>query len=322
MTLIINNTPVLERGNHPAPAINPRIQETLTKIGGLVPEIGGPYAGMPVYRLAWGQHEKHFEQGKFRIRFVDDDQEPIIVQERFFVAPDVFTRCSEWLLNREQDLRNRFLNFDFNVFAETALLSSYLREKESSLNYMELTEARGTREELEMDYLGIASSSAPADWIYLTDVKEVIEIGKPFWYVMKWISAQKHGGREHWEKSRYAHNAYVPELNDVLPIVDQKGPFPEYGFWIPRLEIADYPIVFGKPTIHGATTTEPTEENCIEPILEMEFEMKTRNLSPIGREQFYKDRESAFYAEQQKFEKGVSNWVHELLEVKAPDLEN
>jgi hypothetical protein len=320
MTVNLTKPPIL-RGNQSAPSVNPRIQEALTKIGGFVPSIGGKYAGMPVYRLAWGQSEKHFDQGRERIRFIDLKTLPIITQERFFVAPEVYTRVAEWLEAKQRMLRDRFLSFDFNVFAHNIPLSSYLKENEAFWDYQQLPDAVGTRQEIEMDYLGLASHSSPENWMFLADVKDVEIIGKPFWYVMKWISAEKHGGRESWEKTRYAMNAYVPELNDVLPIVDRFGAFPEYGFWIPFIEVADYVQPDGSISYEKARTAEPTEENCINPVLEREYEMRQVNLSKLGIEQRNRDLEEELLQDQIRIEDSFEDKLYEKFEVKKPNKE-
>ncbi len=81
--------------NNAAPEINPRLQETLKRLGGTIPPGNNSFAGMPVYRLAWGQEERHFSRGKMRLRFPDEAVEPMSVRERFFVAPEVFHEAAE-----------------------------------------------------------------------------------------------------------------------------------------------------------------------------------------------------------------------------------
>lgn len=275
MSLILTNRPAPKEipRNRRAPEINPRLQETLTRIGGTVPEGGGPYAGMPVYRLAFGQEETHFSRGRMRLRFPDEDIEPVLVQERFFVAPEVFVRAAAWQTEREKKRLERFLNCDYTIFGENQPLSGYLREFESSLDYMQLEDKVGSREEVSSDVLGIAGSAAPPDWIYLCDVKEIIEIGKNCWFVMRWIPASSHGGRKSWNDMRYTADAFVPELNATVPLIDDLGEFPEYGFWIPRLEIAEYARDdFGNYYASNYRYTEPTEANCIDPVIEMLYE--------------------------------------------------
>jgi hypothetical protein len=320
MTVNLTKSSIL-RGNQPAPSINPRIQEALTKIGGFVPSIGGKYAGMPVYRLAWGQSETHFDQGKERIRFIDRNALPIITQERFYVASEVYSRVAQWLEVKQRMLRDRFLQFEFNIFAHNIPLSQYLKETESSLDYQQLPDAVGTRQEIEMDYLGLASYAAPEGWMFLADVKDVEIIGKPFWYVMKWISAEKHGGRDAWERTRYAHDAYIPELNARLPIIDRWGAFPEYGFWIPFIEVADYVQPDGSISYEKARTAEPTEENCINPVLEREFEMAQVNLSKLGIEQRKRDSEGELLQDQIKAEDAFEDKLYKKFEVKRPNKE-
>lgn len=314
MDLILTSRPVQIKetpSNRRAPVINPRIQEQLTRIGGTVPEGGGDYAGQPVYRLAFGQEEKHFSRGKMRIRFIDDDVEPVFVQERFFVSPEVFARAAEWQTAREKERFDRFLNCDYSIFAENKPISSYLKQNESSLDYMQLADACGSREEVSGNFAGIAASAAPADWIYLCDVKEIVEIGKNCWFVMRWIPASSHGGKKQWNEMRYTRDAYVPELNTVVPLVDDLGAFPENGFWIPRLQIAEFPED-ENGNLHPTNYeyTEPTEANCVLPVIEMLYERARLTNQDKDRawrakrseEQLYERQQSAIAAQERAAE--------------------
>ena len=268
-----------------APQINPEIQKQLTAIGGIVPPEGGHYAGQPVYRLAWGQTEQHFSRGRMRVRFPDEDEEEIIVQERFFVAPEVFQRVAVWQEKREKNRVEKFLTCDYSMFTEFEPVSSYLKQTESSLDYMQIADAVGTREEVEGDFLGIAKTVAPKDWLYLCDVKEVTEIGKKCWFIMRWISSKAHGGRAAWEKLRYTTDAYVPELNAVVPLVDDLGEFPENGFYIPRFEIADYQKdEFGSYDAENFNYAEPTRANAVEPVIQELYEMAQLTRQQKNRE--------------------------------------
>ncbi len=307
------------RRNNPAPSINPALQAELTQIGGTVPPSGGHFAAQPVYRLAFGQQEQHFSRGRWRVRFPDDEIDELYVQERFYVTPELYSRIAVWMKERDADRQARFFNGDFGVLGEMEPISNYIRAHASTLEYHQLPSVTDTRDNLTMDVESIAATSVPPTWMYVADIADVIEIGKNCWFIMRWISSNAHGGRDMWERFRWTENAYIPELNCVVPIVDDLGAFSENGFWIPRIQIAEF---FrdnnGACDPRNFRYLEPTRRNTVEPVIEELFEQ-----AALTRQMRNKDFRAAQHNEEliekrDRAEAVQRAKVFEILEVDQP----
>src|SRR5690242_11139242 len=81
--------------------------------------------------------------------------------------------------------------------------------------------------------------SAPADWLFISEIEEVISIGRQCWYVLRWIPATDVETRASWDRNRFEFDVFVPEVG-MVPVLDFNGPYPEDGVYTAYLEIAEY----------------------------------------------------------------------------------
>jgi hypothetical protein len=254
--------------NISAPSISPKIQRELTRIAGLVPSGNGRFSGQPVLKIVWGQSEKAFDAGKQRIRFYNQDIQPIFKRTAYAISKEGFAMLAE-KLRQKNDALAKYV--DAKMLADTwkdenygfyhtllFLKHKYLLDKYvSTLDWKEIPAGLS----VEQTALHI-----PADWFYLEEIPDVTEIGSPNWFVVQWLSAADIDTRDNWEARRWNYQ-HVIEFGDTKQWVDSIGEYPAHGeYWNALLKVetkdGDY--------------AEPGQRNCVSIIEEMWHAKKHR----------------------------------------------
>lgn len=215
--------------NHDPP-VDEALQAELTRVGGTVP--AGGYAGQPIYKLVFGQQHKEFIGGKKRLFFRDSRIPKRFKVTRFFVSNALLPKLSEWAQqNPKVD--------DFGVVnIDRTPLSTRIHE-EFSGDYQQLE----TLTIPERDYRRMKHApeiSAPAGWVFVSEIEEVIDIGRQCWYVLRWLAAPDVESRASWDRNRFEFEHYLPEVGGNVPVLDFNGAYPEDGVYTAYTEIADY----------------------------------------------------------------------------------
>lgn len=212
------------------PAVDTALQSELTRVGGVVPT--GAYAGQPKFKLVFGQTETEFLGGKQRMRFRDARIPRLVRVARYFCSAAVAARLADYA--KDKPIIN-----EFGVFDETRESLAKRMESEPSFEYMKLdTITLPEKEYRKQKHL--PTIAAPSNWLFISEIEELISIGRECWYVMRWMAPEDYESRESWERNRFAYDVYIPDVGQEVAVVDFNGPYPENGVYVPFTEIAEY----------------------------------------------------------------------------------
>lgn len=227
--------------DRPEPVIAADLQDRLTEVGGRIPDGCGYMSGKPMFVLAYGGTCKRWSNGKMRLRFLDRQR---ILKRQYAVAPDVYQRILAWGVKETEKLKAEgTLSSSFAVPEFT----DYLTSEESSLNYVAFDADTNYQQAADMLNAGLITKKnngvttqhkVPTTWQYAQDVYFVHQIGRPYWYVLRWMPSpqpQKQfpffgtnmDTRQQWDNNRYDRGFY-PETQEEF-IMDRLGPYPEFG---------------------------------------------------------------------------------------------
>jgi hypothetical protein len=233
--------------------VDEKLQGELTRVGGVVPD--GAYAGQPIYKLAFGQTETEYLGGKQRIRFRDARIPRLAKVSRFFVSPEIATKVSDFY--RDNPLVN-----EYGVFVERPTLREFIAKEpsfqSSTLETVTIPERDYRR------FMHVPQFEAPATWLFLSEIEELISIGRECWYVMRWMAAEDYEKRASWDKNRFAYGVMVPEVGAEVPVLDFNGPYPEHGVYVPFSEIAEYE----DESYRNYKFLQPDFSNTVQPVIE------------------------------------------------------
>lgn len=238
--------------NHAMPV--PEIQKELTRAGGLVSN--GAYAGQPRYKLAWGQTETEFLGGKHRIRFRDTRIPRLVRISRFFVSPNLTAKLSEW------SKQNPVID-EMGCFVKGRRALKELLAEESSFEYQKLETLTMPEKEYRL-MMHVPQIAASPNWLFVSEVEEVVSIGRQCWYVLRHLAAADYEKRESWNRNRFVYDCFLPEIGANVDVVDFNGPYPEHGVYTAYMEIAKYEGENYKDYKY----LEPTFSNCVQPVLD------------------------------------------------------
>lgn len=245
--------------NSPAPVDVSDLQRELTKIGGRVPVGYGEISGQPILRIVWGQSETMFLGGAERLRFDDQAIPAIIRQKHFIVTDDCFERCIAWVNGCEQKKRDAFMRCDWHGATRLYRIHTYLRQKETTLNW-KLLEGDRSYEDL--------ARLVPVGWKYLADIPDVVEIGMQAFFVVQWIPPSLLGSERDWSDSRYGWELSLEtgrrEYQDIT------GPYPKHGAYenVVHFVAEKTRLRVSVDEIDYYRYITPTRTNTIEPIIE------------------------------------------------------
>lgn len=277
-----------------APPVNDSLQSELTRVGGVVPS--GLYAGKPRYRLRFGQTETEFLGGKQRMRFRDARIPRLVKVSRYFVSGPVAARLSEYAKD------NPIIN-EFGVFDTTRKSLRERIKEEPSFEYTAL-ETLTIPEKDYRKFAHLPTVAAPANWLFLSEIEDLISIGRECWYVMRWMAPADYETRESWEKNRFAYDTYLPDIGREVAVLDYNGPYPENGVYVPFTEIAEYL----SEDYRDYKYLEPNHSNTVQPVIEAVEEGKLTKEEKAARE--YKDFVETAERHMRQIDLDEENWDH------------
>jgi hypothetical protein len=233
--------------NVPAPPIPARIQQELTRLGGVIPPGFGRFSGKPVLKLVWGQTETAFENGKERLRFIDQDIDPVFTKRVFRLTDKGQMELSKWAQKRSQKMQEAFDLCKWDEYH--ALLFSpmeyFLKRHIPATEWAQLPATSSFEDTARL---------LPPGWHYFEDMPEMVEIGSANYFVVGWLPGPEIDEKWNWEINRFGKNPLL-EFRGDEHFVDILGEYPQYGDWFNvLLKIEDA----------AGGYAQPDEHNCLE----------------------------------------------------------
>lgn len=288
-------SPAFERKtNQPAPAVDSYIAEELTRLGGLVPEGYGVHSGKPAIILLWGQTATAFEAGRMRLRFYDQDSDPVYRDRKYRVTAAGMEQLRNLIAVKTAKLAEAYKTGDWQTYHALLFTSlEYFFEKHIPPSEWERLPEDSSYER--------TAKLLPDGWFYLEDVPEVTEIGAPNFFVCRWVPPFLIDTPENWERARFGVQPII-DFKGQMQFVDILGEYPRHG---------EYFDVMLK--IEGS----PTRQNCLEPIERLLYEARRRDRNQSRAEVRTADRRRAAMEIEAESAKANRALIEEMIHEKG-----
>lgn len=270
------------------PYLDPRIQEELTRIGGVVPS--GKYAGQPRVKIEWTADIEQFKCGKMRPQYVEFGIGKVI-KKGWFVSPALNAELVDWFNREAPKYPNPANPLKYSQFFVNA----------PKLEYKAVSNADSPIEVV-----------APKDWIYITDIEEYQPKKLEYYIVRQWVGAnQLHDSPSTWEKMRYG-DVFVPELGQKA-YVDILGEYPKDGLYLIELQ-----HIYEQKDDGSVRAIEPTFDLVVpfvqKLVRERDSQTKYQRQSEVSAQrEFEQDVENHEKQEQERWDK-----VAEIMDDMSP----
>lgn len=247
--------------NYPAPPVPSSLLKMIADVGGRIPLGCGEFSERPMFELVWGMDAREWKNGKNRIRFLARQR----ANKQFFgLRRDFYAQMLEWIQAEEARLFQAYQSLNLPVAYSAPELSTFIQGKGiNGVDYIRIDSSKS--------FDDINAELALRDFVFVADVAEIEQIGKPYWYLLGYMPSPQISKdvcpfmttmldtESEWNGARYGVGFY-PETRETRTL-DLLGEYPKNGGYFREFLVL-------RDDNHPDRYIAPTEENIIAPIRE------------------------------------------------------